>query len=137
MCSTLAANTSRACKFPGLRPVGNVDAWRLRLTAFALLPLTFAFVVIVVSLVGRDYASARALLGSPCPAILMVLFLGFGAWHMAIGMQAVIEDYVHSEHAESLGADGQFQFQRSDRRRLDLCRAAPELHLSFPPGARS
>jgi succinate dehydrogenase / fumarate reductase, membrane anchor subunit len=81
---------------------GTQHAWRLRLTAFALLPLTLAFVVIVVSLVGRDHASARALLGSACPAILMVLFIGFGAWHMAMGMQAIIEDYVHSEHAKAL-----------------------------------
>ncbi len=81
---------------------GTLHAWRLRLTAFALLPLTLAFVVIVVSLVGRDHDSARALLGSTCPAILMVLFIGFGAWHMAIGMQAIIEDYVHSEHAKAL-----------------------------------
>jgi len=88
--------------FRGSAKSGTMHAWRLRLTAFALLPLTFAFVVIVLSLVGRDYDSARALLGSPCPAILMILFVGFGAWHMAIGMQAIIEDYVHSEHAKAV-----------------------------------
>ena len=88
--------------FRGSAKSGTMHAWRLRLTAFALLPLTFAFVVIVLSLVGRDYDSARALLGSPCPAILMILFVGFGAWHMAIGMLAIIEDYVHSEHAKAV-----------------------------------
>jgi succinate dehydrogenase / fumarate reductase membrane anchor subunit len=77
---------------------GTMHAWRLRLTAFALLPLTFAFVVIVVSLVGRDYDSARALLGSPVVAILFILFVGAGIWHMTLGMQAIIEDYVHVEH---------------------------------------
>ena len=81
---------------------GTMHAWRLRLTAFALLPLTFAFVVIVVSLAGRDYESARALLGSPGPAILMILFVGAGFWHMTLGMQAIIEDYVHSEHKKVL-----------------------------------
>ena len=96
--------------FRGSARSGTLHAWRLRLTAFALLPLTFAFVVIVVLLVGRDYESARALLGSPCPAILMVLFLGFGVWHMAIGMQAVIEDYVHSEHAKALALMANFSF---------------------------
>jgi succinate dehydrogenase / fumarate reductase membrane anchor subunit len=79
-----------------------MHAWRLRLTAFALLPLTFAFVVIVVSLAGRDYESARALLGSPGAAILLILFVGAGIWHMTLGMQAIIEDYVHAEHKKVL-----------------------------------
>ncbi|WP_294534837.1 succinate dehydrogenase, hydrophobic membrane anchor protein [uncultured Rhodoblastus sp.] len=81
---------------------GTLHAWRQRLTSFALLPLTFAFVAILVSLVGRDFESARALLGSPCPAILLILFIGAGAWHMALGMQMVIEDYIPGEHAKTL-----------------------------------
>ncbi len=81
---------------------GTLHAWRMRLTSFALLPLTIAFVLILLSLAGRDFESARALLGSPCPAILMILFIGAGAWHMALGMQVVIEDYVHGEHAKTL-----------------------------------
>ena len=74
----------------------------MRLTSFVLLPLTIAFVLILLSLAGRDFVSARALLGSPCPAILLILFIGAGAWHMALGMQAIIEDYVHGEHAKTL-----------------------------------
>jgi succinate dehydrogenase / fumarate reductase membrane anchor subunit len=81
---------------------GTLHAWRMRLTAFALLPLTIAFVIVLVSLAGRDFESARAYLGSPCPAILMILFILAGVWHMALGMQVVIEDYVHGEHAKTL-----------------------------------
>jgi succinate dehydrogenase / fumarate reductase membrane anchor subunit len=81
---------------------GTLHAWRQRLTSFALLPLTIAFVAILVSLAGRDFESARALLGSPCPAILLILFLAAGAWHMALGMQVVIEDYIPGEHAKAL-----------------------------------
>jgi succinate dehydrogenase / fumarate reductase membrane anchor subunit len=89
-------------KFLGSAKSGTLHAWRIRLTSFALLPLTFAFVVILVMLVGRDYDSARALLGSPCPAILLILFIGAGVWHMALGMQTIIEDYIHGEHPKSL-----------------------------------
>ena len=85
-------------KSMGAARSGTMHAWRLRLTSFALLPLAFAFIFIVVSLVGRDYESARALLGSPGAAILLILFVGAGIWHMTLGMQAIIEDYVHVEH---------------------------------------
>ena len=81
---------------------GTLHAWRMRLTAFALLPLTIAFVIVLVSLAGRDFVGARAFLGSPCPAILMILFILAGVWHMALGMQVVIEDYIHHEHAKTL-----------------------------------
>jgi succinate dehydrogenase / fumarate reductase, membrane anchor subunit len=81
---------------------GTLHAWRLRLTSFALLPLTIAFVLILLSLSGRDYESARALLGSPCPAIIMMLFVGAGVVHMGLGMQTIIEDYVHGHHPKSL-----------------------------------
>jgi succinate dehydrogenase / fumarate reductase membrane anchor subunit len=59
-------------------------------------------VIIVLSLVGKDYESARALLGSACPAILTILFIAAGAWHMMLGMQVIIEDYVHHAHLKEL-----------------------------------
>lgn len=88
--------------FLGSAKSGTHHAWMMRLTSFALLPLTIAFILIALSLVGRDYQSARVLLGSPCPAILMLLFVGVGAYHMVLGMQVIIEDYVHSERAKHL-----------------------------------
>ncbi len=89
---------------------GTLHAWRMRLTSFALLPLTLAFVLILLSLAGRDFESARALVASPCPAILMILFIVAGAWHMMLGMQIIIEDYVHHEHAKQLALMANFCF---------------------------
>jgi succinate dehydrogenase / fumarate reductase membrane anchor subunit len=89
---------------------GTLHAWRMRLTAFALLPLTLAFVIILISLAGRDFESARALIASPCPAILMILFIAAGAWHMMLGMQIIIEDYVQHEHLKLLSLMANFCF---------------------------
>ncbi len=103
MTEKTSLQTPRArVNYLGSAKAGTQHAWRMRLTSFALLPLTIAFIVIVVSLAGRDFDSARALLGSPCPAILMILFIGAGVWHMMLGMQTIIEDYVHHDHAKTL-----------------------------------
>ena len=71
----------------------------MRLTSMALLPLTIAFVVMLLSLLSKDYNQARAYLGHPIPAILMLLFIGSGIFHMQLGMRTIIEDYVHGTHA--------------------------------------
>ena len=76
---------------------GTEHFWRQRLTAIANVPLAIAFVVIVVSLVGRDHAWAKQILGSPFVAVLLLLFVLSGAYHMRIGMQVIIEDYAHTE----------------------------------------
>ena len=54
-------------------------------------------VVIVVSLLGRNHAAVVQILGSPLVAIVMLLFIGSVTYHMRIGMQVIIEDYVHDE----------------------------------------
>ena len=76
---------------------GTEHFWRQRLTAVANIPLTIAFVLIVVSLLGRNHAAAQQILGSPLVAIVILLFIGSVTYHMRIGMQVVIEDYVHNE----------------------------------------
>jgi succinate dehydrogenase / fumarate reductase, membrane anchor subunit len=76
---------------------GTEHFWRQRLTAVANVPLTIAFVVIVVSLLGRNHAYVVQTLGSPLIAMLMLLFIGSATYHMRIGMQVIIEDYVHSD----------------------------------------
>jgi succinate dehydrogenase / fumarate reductase membrane anchor subunit len=77
---------------------GTEHFWRQRLTAVANVPLTIAFVVIVVSLLGRSHATAAQTLGSPLVAIIMLLFILSVTVHMRIGMQVIIEDYVHDEY---------------------------------------
>jgi succinate dehydrogenase / fumarate reductase membrane anchor subunit len=76
---------------------GTGHFWRQRLTAVANVPLTIAFVLILVSLLGRNHAFAAQTLGSPLVAIIMLLFILSITTHMRIGMQVVIEDYVHDE----------------------------------------
>jgi succinate dehydrogenase / fumarate reductase membrane anchor subunit len=79
---------------------GTGHFWRQRLTAVANIPLTIAGVVIIVMLLGRNQAAAAQILGSPLVAIIMLLFVISITIHMRIGMQVVVEDYVHDETAK-------------------------------------
>jgi succinate dehydrogenase / fumarate reductase membrane anchor subunit len=76
---------------------GTQHFWRQRLTAVANVPLTVAFVLIVVALLGRNHAAVVQILGSPLIAVIMLLFILSVTMHMRIGMQVIIEDYVHDE----------------------------------------
>lgn len=79
----------------GTAASGTTDFWRQRLTSVLGLPLTVAFVVIVLANVGVGHATAVARLGHPLVAILLVLTIVNFCVHMRIGMQVIIEDYVH------------------------------------------
>jgi succinate dehydrogenase / fumarate reductase, membrane anchor subunit len=81
----------------GTAKTGTDDFWRQRMTAVANIPLSLAGIVIVMALLGRGHAAVVQILGSPVVAILLLLFVLSTAWHMRIGMQVVIEDYVHDE----------------------------------------
>ena len=76
---------------------GTGDFWRQRLTAVAMTLLIIPVLVIVMMLLGRNQAGAAQILGSAPIAIILLLFIIASTWHMKIGMQVVIEDYVHSE----------------------------------------
>ena len=76
---------------------GTGHFWHQRLTALANVPLVIAFVLILVSLLGRSHAAVVQILGSPLIAILILLFIGSITYHMKLGMQVIIEDYVHDE----------------------------------------
>jgi len=71
--------------------------WIQRLTAVALIPLVIWFAVSLVMLSGADYGMARAWLGSPFVMVLLILTICIGLYHGQLGMQVVIEDYVHNE----------------------------------------
>ena len=71
-----------------------------RLTAIANIPLTIAAVLIITSLVGRNLAAVAQILGSTAVNIVMVLFILSTSYHMKLGMQVIIEDYVHDEGAK-------------------------------------
>jgi succinate dehydrogenase / fumarate reductase membrane anchor subunit len=76
---------------------GTSDFWRQRLTAVAMTLLIIPVIVIVLMLIGSNQAGAKLILGSLPVAIILILFIIASTWHMKIGMQVVIEDYVHSE----------------------------------------
>ena len=87
-----AASATSAPRIPAPR-----DFWRQRLTAVAMMLLIVPVIVVVMMLLGRNQAGAAQILGSPPVAIILLLFIVASAWHMKIGMQVVIEDYVHNE----------------------------------------
>jgi succinate dehydrogenase / fumarate reductase membrane anchor subunit len=76
---------------------GTEHFWHQRLTAIANVPLTIAGIVIVISLLGRNHAAVAQTLGSPLIAIIMLLFILSVVTHMRLGLQVVIEDYVHED----------------------------------------
>ena len=76
---------------------GTGDFWRQRVTAVALTLLIVPVIVVVMMLLGHNQAGAKQILGSLPIAVIMLLFIVASVWHMKIGMQVVIEDYVHSE----------------------------------------
>ena len=76
---------------------GTSDFWRQRLTGVAMTLLMLPVLVVVMMLLGRNHAGAAQILGSLPIALILLLFIFASAWHMKIGMQVVIEDYVHNE----------------------------------------
>ncbi|MDQ0503385.1 succinate dehydrogenase, hydrophobic membrane anchor protein [Xanthobacter agilis] len=68
-----------------------------RVTGLANLLLMIAFIVIVIRLAGASYAETRAVLSQPLVAVIILLTLLSVTAHMRLGMQVVIEDYVHTE----------------------------------------
>jgi succinate dehydrogenase / fumarate reductase membrane anchor subunit len=71
--------------------------WMQRLTAVALVPLILWFVASLAGLAGAGHAETVEWLGSPLVAIAMILMVIATLYHAALGVQIVIEDYVHHE----------------------------------------
>jgi len=79
----------------------GTDHWYgQRLTAVANVPLVIFFVFVVVSTLGESHSALSATLGSPLVAIGLLLAVFSVTWHMRLGMQVIIEDYVHGEGAK-------------------------------------
>lgn len=76
---------------------GTGHFWMQRLTAIALVPLTLWFVGAVLALAGASHADAARWLASPWNATLTLAFIVASFWHGQLGLQVVIEDYVHAE----------------------------------------
>ncbi|WP_019221057.1 succinate dehydrogenase, hydrophobic membrane anchor protein [Bartonella senegalensis] len=76
---------------------GTEHFWLQRLTGFINLPLLIFFIILILSLVGEDYSVIRARLAHPVVAVLMGLLTISLLYHMKLGMQVVIEDYIPRE----------------------------------------
>ena len=74
---------------------GVIHFWRQRVTAAALIPLSIWFGVSVLGLVGAHEAATLAFLSQPLNAILMATFAVILLYHMVLGLQVVVDDYVH------------------------------------------
>jgi succinate dehydrogenase / fumarate reductase membrane anchor subunit len=76
---------------------GTEHFWLQRVTAVANIVLAAFLIGLVVKLAGADYPTVRQALGQPTIAIPLLLLVLSGVIHMRLGMQTIIEDYVHSE----------------------------------------
>ncbi len=76
---------------------GTSHWWAQRVTALALVPLSVWFVFSIINLVGVDRGGLKIWVNGPVSFVLMVLFLIALFYHMQLGLQVVIEDYVHNE----------------------------------------
>jgi succinate dehydrogenase / fumarate reductase, membrane anchor subunit len=76
---------------------GVAHWWAQRTTAVALVPLALWFVASVIGLAGADYVAVAAWFKSPFNATLMIVLVIMTFYHAALGLQVVLEDYVHHE----------------------------------------
>jgi succinate dehydrogenase / fumarate reductase membrane anchor subunit len=76
--------------------------WTQRVTAAALVVLMIWFVITVLGLLHADYATALATVAKPWNALLLIVLLITMFWHAVLGLQVVIEDYVHTRWKEVL-----------------------------------
>ncbi len=74
---------------------GTRHWWGQRLTAIALLPLAVAFLPVFACVAGGDLDAAREVYSHPFHAITAILFLAAALYHLSLGVQVVVEDYVH------------------------------------------
>jgi succinate dehydrogenase / fumarate reductase membrane anchor subunit len=80
---------------------GTEHWWRQRLTAIALVPLALFFVFTFARNLGADFETVRASYASPFNAMVAILFILVGFYHLQLGLQVVIEDYIHGNAART------------------------------------
>jgi len=76
---------------------GTGHWWSQRLTSLALVPLSLWFMISLAAMAGADHATVVAWIGSPTVAGLLILLVTVTFYHAYLGLQVVIEDYVHGE----------------------------------------
>ncbi len=76
---------------------GTEHWWLQRVTGIANLVLVVFFIFLIISLVGKGHGEVSATLGNPLVAIAMLALILSVTWHMCLGMQVIVEDYVQAE----------------------------------------
>ena len=76
--------------------------WMQRLTAVALVPLTVWFAVSMVVLAGADYPTMVAWVSNPFVSVLLLLMLVSLFFHLRLGLQEILEDYIHTRSAKTV-----------------------------------
>ncbi|PHQ66780.1 MAG: succinate dehydrogenase, hydrophobic membrane anchor protein [Sneathiella sp.] len=71
--------------------------WHQKITAVAMIPLFVIALAYVISLVGAEYDQVASVLGTPFASLVMLLLIGATFYHLKLGLQVVIEDYIHAE----------------------------------------
>ncbi|HST26807.1 MAG TPA: succinate dehydrogenase, hydrophobic membrane anchor protein [Rudaea sp.] len=102
--SAVGENTLRT-PLKNVRGLGSAQSgvrhwWLQRITAVALLPLSLWFLWMCAGLVHADYATVRTAIAQPVHAVLLVALVVSLFWHGALGLQVVIEDYIHTRWQE-------------------------------------
>lgn len=82
---------------------GTHHWWVERLTAVALIPLTVWFVISILAHLGAGWIEAREWIGRPLPAVLLIATIVATFHHAQLGLQVIVEDYVH-QHGAKLAA---------------------------------
>jgi succinate dehydrogenase / fumarate reductase membrane anchor subunit len=87
----------KTARYLGSAKDGTQHFWRQRVTAVANIFLLSFLVWLIASLAGADYAGAKATLSNPLVDLALLCLILSATVHMRIGMQTIIEDYVHGE----------------------------------------
>lgn len=80
---------------------GSLHALAMRHTARALAPLGLLSIWFIAHLAGKPFEAARAELGRPLPALTLIAFVTIAAYHARLGMETIVEDYVHDEEMKA------------------------------------
>nr|WP_272214040.1 succinate dehydrogenase, hydrophobic membrane anchor protein [Marinicella sp. W31]MDC2875748.1 succinate dehydrogenase, hydrophobic membrane anchor protein [Marinicella sp. W31] len=91
------AYTAQKVRGLGSSKEGTGHFWMQRMTAVALVPLFIFFILFVIAHLGASYEAVTASLANPFVSVLMAMMVLAGLIHMRIGMQEVIDDYIHNE----------------------------------------
>lgn len=85
---------------------GSRHWWQQRVTAVALVPVSLWFVICIGKLPGASYAEVTSWIAEPWNTVLLLSFIFLSLYHAMLGLQVVIEDYVHHDWAKIFGILG-------------------------------